>query len=101
MKYQINMCIDTHIIKNKYILQKQKNYNEINSQNHFFIQIMRGESVQICKSFGSKFQALFSLLEKVDCSGALLRHATVPPCGGPDRSANLLRAFENFLNGEC
>lgn len=36
MKYQINMCIDTHIIKNKYILQKQKeNYNEINSQNPF------------------------------------------------------------------
>lgn len=59
--------------------------------------------MQICKSFGSKFQALFSLLEKVDCkkSGALLRHATVPPCGGPDRSANLLSAFDNFLNGEC
>lgn len=78
-------------------MQKQKeNYNEINSQNNFFIQIMRGESVQICKSFGSKFQALFSLLEKVDC-----KKVTVPPCGGPDRSANLLRAFDNFLNGEC
>lgn len=49
---------------------------------------MRGESVQICKSFGSKFQALFSLLEKVDC-----KKVTVPPCGGPDPSANLLRAF--------
>lgn len=41
----------------------------------FLIQIMRGESVQICKSFGSKFQALFYLLGKVDCK-------KVVPCSG-------------------